>query len=596
MKERCYHLKRFLLLSFACILLLCACNTGRDLPLESTEDIDSTSTESSEEALLETSSESSGEESSRHDESLDESQPDEPEEAPCLIVGGVLVTEENASDVFGDHTVRAEFDLDNDVVSVYLNDANIDAMPNPQSESPESINGIYCNKTITLYLEGENRISIEVPDIDYFYCYGIRTDRKEHIYMHGDGSLDVVTSGDGNAYEVVGIKTGYLGVHCKSLGVDINGKRSVEGIYALDGVMAGHHEHLAKITVNAESDSMEDTAFGVYTSKISASHGSIDVRGYSPAPEQIYTGVSNSSFMITYWDAPSVHADHDGEVILRGNASVCYGNYFTLDEAFISDDEESYYSTQRVYVSDNENGKNAYEAEVIHDECPEAFTKPYVKITEGSRDDYGVWVCGNRITAGNASDVLGDGTVKYDPLSSTLTLNGAIISGGGLVDNHFSNSEAIIFAADSLNVVLIGDSELTCSSNMAAASYVLEVDGILTVSGDGSVTLKSSEARGIYGTSVAISCHGYRQESGNVTAIAASAQENSAEAGSYGIITTWDYFYFYGGTLYAECADSKYSDPLQQNGAELSFERYENATVESGSTDGGRYIKLTGII
>ena len=57
-------MKRFLLLSFACILLLCACNTGRDLPLESTEDINSTSTESSEGALIETDQESSIAESS----------------------------------------------------------------------------------------------------------------------------------------------------------------------------------------------------------------------------------------------------------------------------------------------------------------------------------------------------------------------------------------------------------------------------------------------------------------------------------------------------------------------------------------------------
>ena len=44
--------------------MLCACNTGRDLPLESTEDIDSTSTESSEGALIETDQESSIAESS----------------------------------------------------------------------------------------------------------------------------------------------------------------------------------------------------------------------------------------------------------------------------------------------------------------------------------------------------------------------------------------------------------------------------------------------------------------------------------------------------------------------------------------------------
>lgn len=586
-------MKRFLLLSFACILLLCACNTGRDLPLESTEDINSTPTESSEGALLETSSESSGEESSRHDESLDESQPDEPEEAPCLIVAGVLVTEENASDVFGDHTVRAEFDLENDVVSVYLNDADIDAMTNPQSESPESINGIYCNKTLMLYLEGDNSISVEVPDIDYFYCFGIRTDYSDSIYVYGNGALSVHTSGKGSAYEVVGIETGYLGVFCKSLDIDISGKGSVVGIYSHNGIDVGHHEHLPELTVNAESASTEEPAFGIQADKISASRGIIDVRGYSPAHESVYAGTTTSSYMMTYWDAPQIHADHDGEVILRGNASVCYGNYFTLRESIFAYDSETYYSTQRVYVADSESGKGAYEAEIIHDECPDAFNKPYVKITEGARDDYGVWVCGKRITANNASDVLGDGTVSYDFLSNTLTLNGAIINGGGFVDNHFSNREAVIFAADSLNIKIIGNNLLKCTSDNAVNSCVISVNGILRISGDGQLELRASQGNGTFGTSEAIACDGYDQRGGRITAVAAATPDNTAYGGSIAVCVSTDYFYFNGGTLYAECINGESCYPISIAGSEFDLESLSNGSIEKRETDEKKYLKLT---
>ena len=354
-------MKRIIAMLFVLALLSASCGRVDQPTQDSSSASESTESSESSSVIDDSSDTSEFDDSSTPDESGEasggETDEDKKEEPLVLIIGGVHVSENNASDVFGDGTVRVETDPTGNDASVYLKDADFLAAPDPESTELESVNGIYCNKTLTLYLEGENRISIKVPDIDYFFCYGIRTDYKEHVYMHGDGSLEIVTIGDGSACELVGIKTGYLGVHCRSLDVDINATGSVDGIYALDGVIAGHHDHIAKITVNAETDSTDDTAFGVYTSKLSASHGCIDVRGYSPAPEQTYTGTSTSSVKITYWDAPSVHADHDGEILLRGNASVCYGNYFTIDEAFISTDEESYYSTQRVYVSDDENGK-----------------------------------------------------------------------------------------------------------------------------------------------------------------------------------------------------------------------------------------------
>lgn len=43
-------------------------------------------------------------------------------------------------------------------------------------------------------------------------------------------------------------------------------------------------------------------------------------------------------------------------------------------------------------------------------------------------DPYNVWICGTQVTSDNASDVLGDGTVTYDPATHTLTLNGATLN------------------------------------------------------------------------------------------------------------------------------------------------------------------------
>lgn len=43
-------------------------------------------------------------------------------------------------------------------------------------------------------------------------------------------------------------------------------------------------------------------------------------------------------------------------------------------------------------------------------------------------DPYHVWICGTQVTSDNASDVLADGTVTYDPATHTLTLNGATLN------------------------------------------------------------------------------------------------------------------------------------------------------------------------
>lgn len=45
--------------------------------------------------------------------------------------------------------------------------------------------------------------------------------------------------------------------------------------------------------------------------------------------------------------------------------------------------------------------------------------------------DHDVWVEGVQITDENASDVLGDGTVRYDAQTATLTLTGASLTQAG---------------------------------------------------------------------------------------------------------------------------------------------------------------------
>ena len=60
----------------------------------------------------------------------------------------------------------------------------------------------------------------------------------------------------------------------------------------------------------------------------------------------------------------------------------------------------------------------------------------YLELTDVDPDqpeseNYDLWVAGTQVTKSNQSDVLGDGTVSYDPVAHTLTLNNAHLTLGG---------------------------------------------------------------------------------------------------------------------------------------------------------------------
>ncbi len=70
----------------------------------------------------------------------------------------------------------------------------------------------------------------------------------------------------------------------------------------------------------------------------------------------------------------------------------------------------------------------------------------------GKRTGYGIYVAGIEVNNINQTDVLGDGTVNYDPDTQTLTLNGANIDGGA--DNYG------IFAYVPFTIMLEGENSL----------------------------------------------------------------------------------------------------------------------------------------
>ena len=104
-----------------------------------------------------------------------------------------------------------------------------------------------------------------------------------------------------------------------------------------------------------------------------------------------------------------------------------------------------------------------------------------------SAASYAVWVRGTQVTDANKNDVLGDGTVRYNPTMSTLYLTDA----GSLNATEGSHNSAVLYASGSLTVEVAGNSYLS------SASYGVYVTGDLYLHGSGTLNAVGADT-GIY--------------------------------------------------------------------------------------------------
>ncbi len=99
----------------------------------------------------------------------------------------------------------------------------------------------------------------------------------------------------------------------------------------------------------------------------------------------------------------------------------------------------------------------------------------YVKIAPKSTTTYNIWVGNTQITSANASDVLGDGKVVYDPSTQILTLNNPVITG---------NHENSWIYSKGIDLTVEGAVDFASSSHAIYCVADSGVGGELTVNGD----------------------------------------------------------------------------------------------------------------
>ena len=95
-------------------------------------------------------------------------------------------------------------------------------------------------------------------------------------------------------------------------------------------------------------------------------------------------------------------------------------------------------------------------------------------------EDYGITVAGTQVTNRNMADVLGDGTISYDPETLTLTLTDANIDGG---------DGSGIEAEQELHIKLEGTNTITCTRSLNGTSKGIWFKGKGFIEGPGSLSI-----------------------------------------------------------------------------------------------------------
>lgn len=148
-------------------------------------------------------------------------------------------------------------------------------------------------------------------------------------------------------------------------------------------------------------------------------------------------------------------------------------------------------NVSRFWYRTDENG--AY-TEINVNENFENFTaaigqnQDYLELTDVDPDqpeseNYDLWVAGKRVTKSNRSDVLGDGgSVKFDPVSNTLTLKQANLTLGEDAENGISSCIDSDLTDDMLTIT--GTATLSNADGIMATGPLTLKDADLTLTGN----------------------------------------------------------------------------------------------------------------
>lgn len=127
--------------------------------------------------------------------------------------------------------------------------------------------------------------------------------------------------------------------------------------------------------------------------------------------------------------------------------------------------------------------------------------------TAQAQTKYELWVAGTQVTSENCGDLSVidgvSGTAKYDDATKTLILDNATIHNTAEVEDF--NNSGIVTGISGLTIRLVGNNTITAEKNRGMFN---RYEKILTIMGEGKLTVKGSTTASDYSTQVGISNSG----------------------------------------------------------------------------------------
>jgi hypothetical protein len=401
-----------------------------------------------------------------------------------IWVGGIQVTDENAHDVLGDGSVS--YDPENKILR--LEDANI---VNNKKITPDGMyTGVYAAVNgLHIEVYGRNKISVMASNDDDFHkIAGIHL-KSEYAIINGmgDGSLDVhphshrVTFGifvEGNAEGNLIIENIQLQVDLKTKDSAFDRQTSNKaGISAKNVKMYDSDIRIETGNIERTAEKGDQSNIGIVgRAEIHSGRLKINVgECWKPTYDKMYSYSQYFSALLKI---------HPGAEFLWETGEDLKPAWDYMNHEF------SYTEDAIVEVSESYLGDEWEEfegtAEDLGNEMRD-FQRGKIYYNSSDVPGYPLSIAGMRVTDSNKDDILGNGTVVYNPATNTLTLDNADIRRTlpDWEDTSVLYTAMQYWGDEDLNVVLRGENSIEAKNDHKSSYAIVSFKGIKLRGEDG---------------------------------------------------------------------------------------------------------------
>lgn len=366
-----------------------------------------------------------------------------------LWVGGVEVTSANASNITGEGITGGTVSYDAATKTLTLNGATLSGSHNAVYFTAN----IYAKNDLNIVLEGSNSIGSGGD------CAILA---ESDLKISGSGRLTCGDSENDAAFE------GH-GIYCRG---DLKVENATLNFYVEnDGIYCGNGDvELNSANINIESKSNSNCISG---NNITITGGDVELVSYG---EKQYDSYGIYGDIVEICDAKvEIKAYYCG--IHSSEALKVTGKNTSLSVSLMNNSDADRKAVYAPYIS-------------VNDAIYPGELKELV-VEDGSVNKAAALNAPTKVYV-NGVDIKSDSVpgASYDAATNTLTLNGADLSTGHV---YGSGVGAVIYANGDLNIVLEGENTVTASNSSIEYFDGIDIDGTLTLSGGGSLTVTSEK-------------------------------------------------------------------------------------------------------